>query len=112
MCAAVHRSNFGAQGLHEELHQEGDFFLGTPPVFRTEGKNREVLDPPVQAVANHFLEEFDAFHMAGDAGHQALARPTPVAIHDDRDMPRHFRSVRNAPGGAEKGQSHHIVGSA
>jgi hypothetical protein len=104
---AVNALDLALEGLHEQLHQEGHLVLRTTPVLGTEGEQREVIDLVVQAGAHHLAHGIHALGMAGNPGHQALAGPAAVAVHDDRDVPRNLHSLGNSPRGADERQSHH-----
>ena len=84
----------------KQLLQHRDFLFGPAPVLRAERKQGEVLDAALCARAHHRAHRFDAATMAGNARQEALFRPTPVAIHDDGNVPRHDARVGDGLGGA------------
>src|SRR4030065_235375 len=55
--------------------------------------------PPSSRQAYHFAQRLHPALMPGHARHEALFRPSPVAIHDDGDMTRDRRSVGGGAGG-------------
>ena len=82
-------ANLAAQGTEEQLHERTDLVGRALPVFAGEGKQGQHLDPLLDADLNHCLYRINTCLVPGNAGHQALARPTVVAIHDDGNVARH-----------------------
>ena len=84
----LHVPDFALQRGQEQIHQQTDLGLRTPPVLTAEGKQGEHLD----AVPNAFL------YRAANAGHPGLVSgvtglaaglgPATVAVHDDRHVLR------------------------
>ena len=90
---AMQLHHFIFQHMHEQLHEEFDLILGTPPVFATEREQRQVLHAAFRASAHAGTHRFDAALVTGDTRQKTLFRPAPVAIHDDSDVARHARRV-------------------
>jgi hypothetical protein len=79
----------------EQLHQDGHFLGGTAPVLAREGEQREELHAQLGAPAHGRAHGLDTAAVTGDTRQQALLRPAPVAIHDDRDVAGHIAHVRH-----------------
>src|SRR5207237_9678981 len=83
--------------------QVADFGRGPRPVFRAEGKNRQVEDAELVGGANDAAQCLDAAAVAFGARQTAGRSPTSVAVHDDGDLPRTTTTicpVAGASGGA------------
>jgi len=105
----VNPLDFRLEGFHEQLHQERHFVLRPTPIFGTEGKDGEVLNAPIEAGPDNLTQGVNTLCMTSDPWHETLSRPTPVAVHDYRDMPRNLNGLGHTPRGARKRQSHHVI---
>ena len=85
---------FIAKRAHKEAHEHGNFFLRPLPVFGGEGVKGEILDADLSARLNGVTNGFDAFVMSGDSGKPSFFCPSPVPVHDDRDMNRDVTILR------------------
>src|SRR5690606_5528829 len=72
-------NNLLFQRLHEQPHQDGNFFLGATPVFRAESKKGQIFDAPLAACLNHFAYSLDTTHMACCPGQKSLGCPTAIS---------------------------------
>src|SRR5262249_26383010 len=84
----------------EQFHQQRHFLRRAAPVLGTEGEQREELDAALGAGAHRGAHGVGAGAMAGHARQQPRLRPAAVAVHDDRDVPRHVAGGGNLPGAA------------
>lgn len=75
--------------MHQQAHQAGDFVGGTLPVFRAEGKQREIVNAACRAGFDNLANPTRATDMAERARHAALGGPAAVSIHDDGHVLRH-----------------------
>ena len=75
----------------QQMHQEGEFRRGPPPVLAREAVERELLDASLDAVLRDTPHAGHAPAMPLDPRQAALLRPATVAIHNDGDMPRFAR---------------------
>src|SRR2546428_1318458 len=78
---------FLLQGSHEQLLQRRNLFGGTPPVLRAEGEQGQAFDSAIGARTRDLTHRLDSLLVTSDAKEIAPFDPTPVAIHDDGDMP-------------------------
>ena len=95
---AMHARHFTLQRHDKQFHQTRNFFLRTPPVFRTEGEQGQVFDTTIDAGFNNIAYPIDTLGMAGNAWQETLFRPPPIAVHDDCDMARNFNGIRDFGG--------------
>ena len=72
----------------KKLHEHVDFRLGTTPVFRRKGKNRECGKTQFAGAAHDLLQGLDALAVPFGAGQKTLFGPPSVAVHDDGDVTR------------------------
>src|SRR5690606_29472298 len=79
-------AHFPAQGRQEPLHQGTDLILGPGPVFAGEGEQGKYLHPLAGTHLDDRANGVDAGLVTRHAGHEALARPAVVAIHDDGNV--------------------------
>src|SRR5690606_5617186 len=86
--------NFALECAHEQLHQERNFLDRATPVFGTEGKERQLLDLILHALADDSADGFHTTAVPRHTGQMALPRPTAVAVHDHGDMTRHIPDLR------------------
>src|SRR5262249_7363530 len=77
--------------LGEDLHQELDFLGWAGPGLRREGGDRERLAAEVDGRLYGAAQRLRAGTMAGRDRQTPLARPTRIAVHDDRDGARDVR---------------------
>src|SRR5690606_25378355 len=70
----------------EQLHQGTDLVLGPGPVFAGEGEQGKYLHPLAGTHLYDRANGVDAGLVTRHAGHEALARPAVVAIHDDGNV--------------------------
>jgi hypothetical protein len=77
----------------QQTHQIADFRRWPRPVFRAEGENRQSGNTDIGCRAHRTAQSFHATAVAFYSRQTARGRPAPVAIHDDGDMPRHFKRV-------------------
>src|SRR6185437_3127976 len=85
--------HFLLEGAQEELHEERDLLGRTAPVLAREREQREVLDAALDARLHGLAHRLHAALVPGDARQEAALRPAPVAVHDDRHVPRHVRDL-------------------
>ena len=74
--------------LAEHPHQALDLLGGPRPVLGREREHGQLLDPELDRVAQPRLDHVGAGLVALDRRQPALLRPAPVAVGDDRDVPR------------------------
>lgn len=79
----VHGVDLFLQIGHEQVHEAGDFFFGTFPVFGAEGEQAQVGNAHFGAAFDDVSHPLGARSMAQGRWHQALFGPAPIAIHDD-----------------------------
>src|SRR5689334_11968416 len=96
----VELADFLLERLEEELHEEGDFVGGAAPVLAREREQRQELHALLVAGLHHLAHRLDALAVAGHARQEPALRPPPVAVHDDRDVPRDGAHFRNGGGRA------------
>ena len=72
----------------EQFHQTRNFGLGPLPVFGRERENRQVFDVILRAGFDDLSNTARTCVVPEKPRAAAHLRPPPVAIHDDRDMPR------------------------
>ena len=72
----------------EKLHEHVDFRLGTAPVFRREGEDRERGKPQLARAADDLLQGLYALTVPFGAGQKTFFGPPTVAVHDDGDVTR------------------------
>ena len=77
-----------AQDVLVEAHQEAHFLRGPPPVLGGEGVHTHVFDPQLDRAGHDVQQGRLPCFVALDPRQAALVRPAPVAVHDDRHMPR------------------------
>ena len=81
-----------------EAHQEPDLVGRAPPVLGGERVRGDVRDAELQRALDHVEQRRLAGRVPGGAGQAARLRPPAVAVHDDRDVPRHrLRRERRRP---------------
>src|SRR5207237_10869657 len=80
--------------------QVADFGRGPRPVFRAEGKNRQVEDAELVGGANDAAQCLDAAAVTFGARQTAGRSPTSVAVHDDGHMQRAIRTICPLAGGS------------
>jgi len=78
---------FPQDGLPEKAHQPDDFVPGAVPVFRGEHVERQHFDAKLRGGAHQLAHGFHSMAVAGDPGEAILFRPSPVAVHDDGNVP-------------------------
>src|SRR5207253_2099913 len=71
----------------------GHLLLRPAPVLAREREEREEFDAALAACLDGLAHGFNTLAVAGDARQEALLRPAAVAVHDDRDVPRHARDL-------------------
>src|SRR5512143_1608734 len=81
---------FVTERLQQQTHQKRDLFLGTLPVLRREGVQRQIADTQLPACADDVTDRLNPLGMPADPGSAAASGPAPVPIHDDRDMSRNL----------------------
>ena len=70
----------------EQAHQGAHFRLGPFPILARESEQGEIAQLHVAGGANRLAHRVHAREMPGLARQMPLARPTPIAIHDNGDM--------------------------
>ena len=76
----------GADRGLEEAEQAGDLVVRAGPVLAAEGVQGEDPDAATDGVLEDLADGLDPGGVAVDLGLIALARPTAVAVHDDRHV--------------------------
>ena len=74
--------------LEVQVHQRTDFSRGPFPVLHREGIERQGVELEPGALDDDVADGLRASAMPGNARLISLLRPSTVAVHDDRDMPR------------------------
>jgi hypothetical protein len=74
--------NFMLQHFEKQAHQTNDFIGRPVPVFTTEGKQRERLDPSLSTGLYDSTGTFNTRPMPQSAGMAALFRPATITIHN------------------------------
>ena len=77
-----------AQHVLVESHQEADFLRGPAPVLGGERVDADVLDAELDGAGHDVQQGRLPGLVALDPRQSALVGPPPVAVHDDRDVPR------------------------
>ena len=73
----------------QQSHQLADLGGGPRPVLGAEREDRQDFDAEIARRAHRAPQRLDAPAMTFAARQTARRRPASVAIHDDRDVPRH-----------------------
>ena len=76
--------------LLQEVHEEVELLLRPLPVLAGKAIERELLDAQPGRFLGDAADARDAAAVPLDARQAALPGPTPVAVHDDGDVPRHL----------------------
>jgi len=71
-----------AQQTHQEIH----LGLRPAPIFERKSVERKTRNVQLRAGFNHHAGSLYARAMAGEPRQMAALRPSPVAIHDRRDV--------------------------
>src|SRR5690606_18753852 len=100
--------DFFFERLHEQPHEQRDFFLRPPPDLGTERKQCQVAHASAATRFDHPSYRLHAAGVAGRTRQKALRGPAPVAIHDDRQMSRHLGVFRDG----KRGAFEHCAGAA
>lgn len=74
--------------VHQQLHQRVHFRFRTIPVLRAEGVKRQVLDAQLRAGLRNVSDRLNALVVTYHSTVTALARPSAVSIHNNRDVTR------------------------
>ena len=97
------------QVLLEQLQEEIEF-LGRPlPVLAGEAIERDLLDAQPGTFLGHAADAGHAAAMSFDPRQAPPAGPTPVAVHDDGDVPRQPLPREVGQFGGYIGGSRHVV---
>src|SRR6266436_2281642 len=83
-----HPLHFGHEVVAEKAHQRRHFVLWAVPVLAREGVEAQVRDAEPARGLDDLLHRVLATAMPHDTGQPALGSPTPVSVHDDRDVAR------------------------
>ena len=82
----------------EQLHQEADLGARPVPILIGEDEQGEVGDADFACGLDHGAHGILAAAMALATRKPALARPSAVAVHHDRDVARHPRWIQREVG--------------
>ena len=86
---AVQFGNLATQIVAQQPHKVLDFRRRPLPILRGEAKQCEVGNPKLGRGNDGAPRRLGAPLMAGDPRQAVSLRPAAVAVHDDRDVPRH-----------------------
>src|SRR5438105_13470501 len=85
----VQFGNLATQVMAQQAHQIVDLRRRPLPILRGEAEQCEVRNPKFGRGNDRAPRSLGTPPMAGDPRQAVSLRPAPVAVHDDRDMPRH-----------------------
>jgi len=86
--------SLGQEELAEELHQRVDFGSRPLPVLLAEREEGERVNARAPTSTGDATDSLAAFAMTERARQPPPFGPTPIAIHDDGDVPRNVRRDR------------------
>jgi len=87
--------DFTAQDAPEQFHEQRDLVFRSPPVLRTECKQGQETDASLGARLDGPPHGFNPTLVPGESRQPPVARPSPVAVHDDCNMPGYRTVMRH-----------------
>ncbi len=97
--------------MPQQTRQVGDLPRRPPPVLAAEGIQRQPADPLPDRRLDRPPQRLGARLMARHARQAPRRRPSPIAIHDDRDMRRHtINRRRNGRAQADRLDRQQVTG--
>jgi hypothetical protein len=104
-----------ANGLLQEPEEPGHLVVRAGPVLAAEGVQGEHRHPPLHRVTEQAADGLDACRVAFELRPALRACPAPIAVHDDRDVPRQLverqeRVLRRGIRGGRRGRGRLEVG--
>src|SRR5579859_25467 len=96
----VQLGDFLLQRDHEQLHQERNLVLRSPPILAAEREQCQIPHALRCTGLGHRAHGFEAALVPGHPRQEAAFRPAPVAVHDNGDVARYGANLGYCDGRA------------